>query len=194
MKKVQDVSVGGRNFFLDEDAYRRLDDYLIHFRSKLADTATSVSSGQNEEVMSDLESRIAELFIQFTGSSSRVVTLDMVDKVTSQLGMPDGSSEPGACQGPHCQETAQPVKKKIYRDMDERAVAGVCAGLAQYLDIDVVLVRVIAFVSIFAGTAGLWIYLFMWIAVPKAVTPVQKCEMYGLPATAENLRKYAQKK
>ena len=66
-----------------------------------------------------------------------------------------------------------------------------CAGLATYLDIDVVLARVLMLVALVAGTAGFWIYVICWIAIPKAVTATQKCEMYGLPVTAENLAKFA---
>jgi hypothetical protein len=42
-------------------------------------------------------------------------------------------------------------------------------------------------VALLAGTSGFWIYLVLWIAIPKAVTPAQQCEMRGIPATAENM-------
>ncbi|MBR5049780.1 MAG: PspC domain-containing protein [Desulfovibrio sp.] len=83
------------------------------------------------------------------------------------------------------------MRKKIYRDYDNRRIAGVCAGLATYLDIDVVLARVLMLVALVAGTAGFWIYVICWIAIPKAVTATQKCEMNGLPVTAENLAKFS---
>ena len=83
------------------------------------------------------------------------------------------------------------MRKKIYRDYDNRRIAGVCAGLATYLDIDVVLARVLMLVALVAGTAGFWIYVICWIAIPKAVTAIQKCEMNGLPVTAENLARFS---
>ncbi|MBR5724462.1 MAG: PspC domain-containing protein [Bacteroidales bacterium] len=191
MKKVLNISLGNRSFTLEEDAYKRLSDYLDHFRTRLA-TSAGTPYTQNAEVMEDLESRIAELFDLEVGSSGRVVTIDMVDRVTGQLGMPDGTPEnPAAAEA--TPDSDAPVKKKIYRDYDNRRIAGVCAGLATYLDIDVVLARVLMLVAVLAGTAGFWAYVICWIAIPKAVTATQKCEMNGLPVTAENLAKFAAK-
>ena len=90
MKKVVNVSVGGRSFSLDEDAYARLLTYFDHFKARLDRDTQSAK----EEVMADLENRIAELFDQGTGGASyRVVNLALVTKVVEQLGMPDGSME-----------------------------------------------------------------------------------------------------
>lgn len=190
MKKVLNISLANRSFTLEEDAYKRLSDYLEHFRTRLA-ASSGVPYTQSAEVMDDLESRIAELFIQEVGTDGRVVKLDLVDRVTSQLGMPDGAPEsPNAGPSPTYDDDA-PVRKKVYRDYDDRRIAGVCAGLATYLDIDVVLARVLMLVALVAGTAGFWIYVICWIAVPKAVTATQKCEMYGLPVTAENLARFS---
>ena len=176
MKKVLNISLAGRSFAIEEDAYKRLSEYLGHFRTRLAASAT----GENAEVMEDLESRISELFMQELGDESRVVSLSLVERVTGQLGMPDGP-DPA-------------IRKKIYRDYDNKRIAGVCAGLAVYLDIDVVLARVLMLVALVAGTAGFWIYVICWIAIPKAVTPTQKCEMHGVPVTAENIAAYSKKK
>ena len=190
MKKVLNISLGNRSFTLEEDAYKRLSDYLDHFRTRLA-TSAGTPYTQNAEVMEDLESRIAELFDLEVGSSGRVVTIDMVDRVTGQLGMPDGTPEnPATAEAP---DSDAPVRKKIYRDYDNKRIAGVCAGLATYLDIDVVLARVLMLVAVLAGTAGFWAYIICWIAIPKAVTATQKCEMNGVPVTAENLAKFAAK-
>ena len=190
MKKVLNISLGSRSFTLEEDAYKRLSEYLEHFRTRLV-ASSGVPISQNAEVMDDLESRIAELFMQEVGGDGRVVGIDLVERVTSQLGMPDGAPEsPNAGPSPTYDDDA-PVRKKVYRDYDNRRIAGVCAGLATYLDIDVVLARVLMLVALVAGTAGFWIYVICWIAVPKAVTATQKCEMYGLPVTAENLARFS---
>jgi phage shock protein PspC (stress-responsive transcriptional regulator) len=175
---------------LEEDAYKRLSEYLEHFRTRLV-ASSGVPITQNAEVMEDLESRIAELFTQEVGSDGRVVGLDLVERVTRQLGMPDGKPETAPADDWRNSEPKEPVRKKIYRDMENRRIAGVCAGLAAYLDIDVVLTRVLMLVALVAGTAGFWIYIICWIAIPKAVTPTQKCEMNGLEVTAENLAKFA---
>ena len=192
MKKVLNISLGSRSFTLEEDAYKRLSEYLEHFRTRLV-ASSGVPISQNAEVMEDLESRIAELFTQEVGSDGRVVGIDLVERVTRQLGMPDGAPE-GINTDAEPAAGSAPGQKKIYRDYDNRRIAGVCAGLATYLDIDVVLTRVLMLVAFVAGTAGFWIYVICWIAIPKALTPAQKCEMYGLPVTAENLAKFATNK
>jgi len=182
MKRVTNACIGGRNFTLNDDAYNRLDAYLRHFRARL-----TVPENQKGEVMDDIESRISELFYQEVGESSRVVTLPMVEHVVSTLGMPDGSAETGYSYSTAFSEDKVP--KKLYRDMDNKGIAGVCAGLAQYFDIDVTIIRIIMLVTLFTG-AGFWIYLIFWIAVPKAETPAQQCEMRGIPATAENMARF----
>ena len=184
MKKVINAGIGGRSFVIDEDAYKRLESYLTHFRARL--------QGAEDEVMNDLESRISELFQAEIGTSSQVVTLEMVQRVTAQLGMPDGSYETASDGPAEAPELTAP--KKFYRDPDGKNLTGVCSGIALYFDIDVVLVRILFLVLLFAGTGGFWIYLIVWLVAPLADTPAKKCEMRGIPATAENMSKFNQKK
>ena len=183
MKRVTNACIGGRNFTLNDDAYNRLDAYLRHFRGKL-----TVPEAQKGEVMDEIEGRISDLFYAEVGETSRVVTLEMVEKVVSTLGMPDGSPESGYAYSSAFPEDKVP--KKLYRDMDGKGVAGVCSGLAYYFDIDVTIIRIIMLVALLAGTSGFWIYLVLWIAIPKAETPAQQCEMRGIPATAENMARF----
>ena len=191
MKKIVNAGIGGKSFTLDEDAYARLESYLEAFRGKLKDVPAT-------EVMDDLESRISELFSAKVGASSRVVDIKLVEEVISQLGMPDGSPIPGgnssgAYSNQNPDKAAQPPHK-LYRDPMDARVAGVCSGLAQYFDVDVTLIRVLMLVAIFAATAGFWVYIVLWIVVPKASTAAQQCEMRGITPSAENLAKYSPKK
>lgn len=190
MKKTVNAGIGGRSFTLDEDAYARLETYLDAFKARLKDVPVT-------EVMDDLESRIAELFVQRVGSGSRVVDMNLVEEVIGQLGMPDGSAVPGA--KPAGASKASGIKvdetpRKIYRDPYDARVAGVCSGLSLYFDIDITLVRILMLVAIFAGTAGFWIYIVLWIVVPKAETPAQQCELRGLTPSVENMAKFNRKK
>lgn len=188
MKKVTNACIGGRSFTLDEDAYGRLSAYLEHFRARL-----TVPELQKGEVMDEIEGRIAELFYQEVGDGARVVSLSLVEKVISTLGMPDGSAETGFTGASFSSKSAQSgnVPKKLYRDKDEKRLGGVCAGLSWYFDVDVTLIRVLMLVALICGTAGFWVYLILWIAVPAADTPARKCEMQGIPATAENMARFA---
>ena len=186
MKKVSNVSLGGRSFTIDEDALKRLEEYLEHFRAKL-----STPLSQQGEVMDEIEGRIAELFYREVGDSGRVVNINLVENVASALGMPDGSAESGYYSA--AQQETQDKRKKMYRDPDEKRIAGVCSGLSYYLDIDVTLVRVLMLVALIAGLSGFWIYLILWIALPEALSPAEKCEMRGIPASAENMRRFSNK-
>ena len=181
MKKVVNACLGGRNYTLEEDAFERLGRYLEHFKLRL-----TVPESQKAEVMEEIEGRMAELFTQEVGTSGRVVSLEMVNRVAATLGMPDGSSEDGFGGGTAAPQSA----RKLYRDADEKKIAGVCSGLALYLDVDVTLVRIFMLAALIFGTAGFWVYVILWIVVPLADTPAKKCELRGIAPTAENMSRF----
>ena len=199
MKKVINIGLGGRNFTIDEDAYERLQAYLEHFRSKLVGGSRpgtgSMTPDQAKEVMDDLEMRIADLFEQEINGPSRVVGIDLVTRVAAQLGMPDGSSEETSGPSSFAGTTPEGEKppKKFYRNPDDKVIAGVCSGIAAYLNIDVVIIRILMVVLLLSASAGFWLYIIIWIAAPKAETAAQKCEMFGLPVTAGNMARFAKK-
>ncbi|MCI1779054.1 MAG: PspC domain-containing protein [Bacteroidales bacterium] len=195
MKKVVNVGIGGKSFAIDEDAYRRMNDYLEKFKS------CTKMGVQTKEVMDDLEERIAELFSAKIDTFKDVVDLKLVTEVIAQLGMPDGSSyqfddssnyRSGNYDDSFEYKEIHP-EHKLFRDPDDKAIGGVCSGLAAYLNIDVTLIRVIFVVLMLAGSTGLWIYIILWIVMPLAQTPAQKCEMHGIPVTAENMRRFSRK-
>lgn len=189
MKKVVNVGIGGRSFTIDDDAFQKLDAYLNKFRTK------TDMGYQTKEVMDELEMRIAELFEQELGSRTEVVNLAIVNKVISQLGMPDGSADDGNFYyGNNTNNYTGKAPKRFYRDPDNNIIGGVCSGLAAYFNIDIVLVRIIFVVCIFFGSVGFWAYIIFWIVAPKALTAAQKCEMRGWPVTAENMSKFSQRK
>ena len=197
MKKVMNASIGGAGFLLDEDAFLRLQAYLQAFRERLAAGSGQVGY-QAGEVMDDLEARIAELFRSEVGVSSRVVDLELTNKVIAQLGMPDGGSFTDGAgsakqegKGPRPFWEKGELPRKLYRDPCDRMIAGVCSGLAQYFGLDTALIRVIMLVLLVTGTAGFWIYIILWIIAPKAETAAQQCEMHGLPVTAENMARFS---
>lgn len=190
MKKVLTAGIGGRSFVIDEDAYDELDRYLARFRSK-------VQMGlYNNEVMSDIEDRIADLFTEMLTGKGSVVTLEMVRAVTARLGMPDGEadysgSETGYVNG--MEDCNMGTTKKFFRDPDDKKLGGVCSGIAAYFDIDVLLVRILFVIFLFLGSSGFWIYVIFWLVAPLARTAAQKCEMRGWPVTVENMRKFSGK-
>lgn len=211
MKKVVNANIGGRGFLTDEDAYNLIYRYLSDFQ-----VALSSPEEQKGEIMEELEGRMAELFFAETGVGNRVVDIALARKVVAQLGMPDGSPVPdysgegagegaGAGEGTGAQrnavgngsdsagETSSSAKAphKFYRDTQDTKIAGVCSGIAIYFNVDVTLVRVLMLAALFAGSAGFWIYVILWAVAPEARTPAQKCELRGIPATAENMSKFS---
>lgn len=203
MKKVISASIGGRCFAFDEDAYSRLSAYLFNYRKCLNNSSMDSPS----EVMLDLENRLAELFEQGTGGVSSVsVNIDLVNSTVSKLGMPDGSEEP-AFQDSRNQASSEPSRSerdhgseysenrrkesnRLFRDIDRKSIGGVCAGLAALLDIDITIVRVLFVLALVLGGCGLIIYIVLWIVIPAAETPEDKCAMRGLPPTRENLDRF----
>ena len=184
MKKTLNIGIGGKSFIIDEDAHARLQSYLDTFRSRLTDE-------QGSEVMNDIEARIAELLLSNLGSGQQSVSLALVNRITAQLGMPDGKPEFETDIETYKEETtmSNPVKK-LYLDVEDRKIGGVCSGLAAYFDIDVTLIRILFLAAFFCGGFGFWLYIIIWIVAPKALTPAQKCELRGWEANAENMAKF----
>jgi phage shock protein PspC (stress-responsive transcriptional regulator) len=185
MKKVMNVGIGGLGFVIDEDAYYRLNNYLNRFKSGLG------SQKESQEVMSDVEQRIAELFREELRYKEEVVSLALVEKVIARLGFPDGIE--------HTEEFTfdqgyiRP-RKRLLRNPDDKMLGGVCSGLAAYFNTDTALWRIIFVVAIILPVPSVIAYIVLWIAVPFAQTAAEKLEMRGIPVTAENLRKAAQGK
>lgn len=190
MKKTVNVAIGGCSFIIDEDAYNVIENYLDRFKAAIGTESSS------KDVMEELESRIADL-LKGKLAGREVVSSDMAEAVIGQLGYPEGykpqeeNSNPqdnGSSTGTN---TEKPVRK-LFRDPDDKKIAGVCSGLALFLGIDVVLVRILFLIALICGSAGFWIYVIVWIAAPVANTAAEKCELRGIPATAENIRKFTE--
>lgn len=198
MKKTINVAIGGCSFTIDEDAYNALNDYLERFKAALDSTSSSA------EVLDELEGRIADMLKGKLGGR-QVVDLDMTRTVIGQLGYPEGykaTDDQGhgseANHGPRKDEyhysgtDGERPARKLFRDPDGKKIAGVCSGIALFLGIDVTLIRVIFLVAFICGSAGFWIYLVIWIAAPEARTAAEKCELRGIPANAENIRRFTE--
>lgn len=188
MKKIVEAGVGGRSFSFEEDACNRLQAYIDEFRRRVD------MGNMTSEVMDDVESRIGELLSAKVYTSKEVITLPMVEDIISQLGMPDQNGDEAREETKEEKNMNSTANKKFYRDSDNKFIGGVCSGLAIYFNIDTMLIRIIFLVLLIAGTAGFWAYLILWFVAPLAKTSAQKCELRGLPVTAENMAKYPSSK
>lgn len=57
--------------------------------------------------------------------------------------------------------------RKLTRSTTDRRIAGVCGGLANYLTVDPVVLRVIFLISLVFGGLGFWAYLVIWLIAPE---------------------------
>lgn len=180
MKKNFNVNIAGVIFHMDEDAYEKLAFYLENLRRHFAHTEGK------EEILSDIESRIAEMLQAKLTDEKEVVAIEDIEGIISVLGQPSDWEESG--------NTTEHDKghraKRLYRDGDNKAIAGVCSGLAAYFNIDVVWLRVLFIVVTLAGFGiGIIAYLLLWLFAPEARTTAEKLEMKGEKVTISNIEK-----
>ena len=71
--------------------------------------------------------------------------------------------------------------KKLQRDTQHRVIGGVCSGLANYFDIDAVLVRLLFVVAFLVFGTGFWVYLIMWIVIPASRTAYKQADYVVTP-------------
>lgn len=184
MKKTINVAIGGCSFTIDEDAYSRLEEYLDSFSAGLDSTSGSKTAAD------ELEIRIADLLKEKLGKRE-VVDLGIVNAVLNQTGPVSTERKEREERSEYYDENRERVRK-FFRDRDGKKIAGVCSGLALYLNIDATIIRIIFLVAFICGAAGFWIYLVLWIVAPEARTAAEKCELRGIPATAENIRRFSE--
>lgn len=196
MKKTLSVNLGGSVYHIDEDAYQELMDYLQDVKSHLG------NDGSSAEVLIDIEQRISELFGEWMKGRREVITAGDVQKVISILGRPEqfDTNEDKATEEAEPEKAAPKSEKwsdernntgyrKLYRDIDNARLGGVCAGFAAYLNVSVVLIRLIwVCLILFYGT-GFLFYFLCWIIIPEARTAAQRLEMVGEDVTIDNIEK-----
>ncbi|HHM21502.1 MAG TPA: PspC domain-containing protein [Bacteroidetes bacterium] len=190
MNKISNINLGGFPFTIDEDAYEALDRYLKaihhHFRH---------SEGY-EEITTDIETRMAELF-QEKLEGRPIITLPDVKNVIGIMGTPEdfGAADPfeeetksTAGKGPG--KFRIKTGKRLFRDPEHQAIAGVCSGIAAYFGIrDPLWVRLAFIFFVFTGGFAIVVYLVLWAVVPKAETASDRLAMRGEPANVENISK-----
>lgn len=183
MNKTVNINLGGFFFHIDEDAYQKLNRYFDAIRA-------SLSSEGRDEIMSDIEGRISELFSEKISSNKQVLSLSDVDDVIAIMGQPEDYKieEEGNTQNYTSSNTSK--NKKLYRDGDSKIIAGVCSGLGHYFGVDAVWIRVALILLVFAGFGtGIIAYIILWAVTPEALTTSEKLEMKGEPINISNIEK-----
>jgi len=186
MNRIITANINSFVFQIDEMAYENLKTYLNSIRQKVG----------NEEVVSDIENRIAELFDYKLKNGRQAIFIEDVKDIIEQIGNPEQFGNDDGKDESHQEHssTARPEPRRkgyrrLYRNDDDKVIGGVCSGIAAYFDIDPLIPRIIFAVSFFFFGSGLLLYLFLMVVLPKALTPAEKLEMRGEPVDFKNLSK-----
>lgn len=196
MDKTISISLGGFSFIVDDRAYLKLKSYLDEIRHSLQGMEGT------DDIIADVETRIAELFKEKLGARE-VVNENDVEHIIQIMGRPEQyideeeSETKNTYDRSHYknQATGERVKKKLYRDPNDKIIAGVLSGLAHYLGIETWITRVLWIVLFFADSVISFTtftvvgYIILWIVLPKAETASQKYEMYGQAGDFETIKK-----
>lgn len=187
MNKTVNINIGGLFFNVDENAFQKLSRYLDAIKRSLSN-----SSGQ-DEIMKDIEMRIAELLEEKQKSDKHVVSLKDVDEVVQVMGQPedyridDEGEEPRKTT--YTSSTSR-TSKKLFRDKEKGMIAGVCTGLGHYFGVDAVWVKIIFLLfALLSFGYFLIVYFILWVVTPEAITTSEKLEMTGEPVTISNIEK-----
>ncbi len=184
MKKTVTINISGIIFHIDDDAYEKLSRYMNTIKSHFTD------SDGREEIIGDIESRIAEILQGKMIENKQVITIEDIDDIISLMGEPsefDGSAETRPEYEYRDYEKRR--QKRLYRDPDNKMIGGVASGLAAYFNTDPVWFRLIFVVSLFISGIGFIAYIIFWIVVPEAITTAEKLEMRGEPVNISNIEK-----
>lgn len=183
MKKTHNVNIGNSIVHIEEDAYEMLTVYLNEVKNHFS------KSADDFEIVTDIENRIAEMLAEILATQQKqVISIEDVESVVNQMGSVKDFETLEEDEGLQIPSGQYDPIRKLYRDTDKAVVAGVCSGLAHYLEIQTRWVRLFMFLSIFLFGAGLLVYIIFWIMVPKAKTRIEKMEMRG---EETNLRGFA---
>lgn len=183
MKKTLSINIAGLVFNIDEDAYEIIKNYLGSIEARYQNEV-----GKNE-IIDDIENRIAEELEKLRTPHKEAIVQADVEKVIAILGrVEDFESDTHTIGNESSTPKGEPVSnKRLYRNPDDTMIAGVASGLAIYFGIDVVIVRLLFVICIFAGGFSVPLYIILWIITPKAITPAQKANMRGESLTLKKI-------
>jgi phage shock protein PspC (stress-responsive transcriptional regulator) len=196
MKKTISINIAGLVFNIEEDGYLVLKKYLDEIKALF-----SSEEGVNE-MLEDIESRIAELFHEKLNDSKQVITEADVAEVKEVMGQPtdykvddgedgDDREEDEIHQKLDSEETySEKANKRLYRDEENATIGGVCAGLGHYAGVDPVVIRILFVLMVILGGSGILVYIILWVVIPEAKTTAQKLQMRGQPVNLDNIKEY----
>lgn len=176
MNEVTRIHLGRQPFTASIDAHKTLKAYIEAIQRQVDD----------KDVIEEVELRMAELLTERGITGDKVILEKDVDYLKQQLGSPKDFGENG--DDANDEPSKQPGGKRLFRDTDTAIVAGVASGLAAYLGIDGVIIRLLFVIATVTGGWGLLIYIVLWLLVPPAKTGSDRLRMRGESVTLNNLK------
>ena len=181
MNKTITANIGGFAFNIDEQAYQNLLNYL-----KTIELAYGNQEG-GDEIIADIEARIAELFSEKLNDAKQIITNADVEEVILIMGKPEQYESEEESNFNNTASNSTRKNRKFYRDTEEGILGGVCSGFSHYLGWDPLWLRAIFIALVLLGFAGIPIYILLWVLIPEAKTRAEKLHMRGEQINVENI-------
>src|ERR1044071_7426638 len=177
MKKIININLSGRVIPIEDSAYEKLQAYIESLRKYF------VNEEGRDEIINDIEGRIAELMSEKVRKGADCITDEDVNEIANSMGRPEDfegeevreqtftSSTTTSASSSQQQKTyteAPPKQKRgLYRDTSDKFIGGVCSGIAAYLNVDPAIVRILFAIITFGGFGlGFLAYIILWIVLP----------------------------
>lgn len=173
MKKVININFQGRVIPIEESAYDILKQYVDSLRKFFA------NEEGRDEIINDIEGRIAELFGESLKKGATCITEDTVNGIIASMGRPEDfegeeanvksqlGGEGKQSQGSYQYSANDAPRGRLYRDDNDKLLGGVCSGVANYLRLDPTIVRLVLALIAFLGGSGILLYILLWIILPS---------------------------
>ena len=186
MNKTININLGGFFFHIDETAYQKLKRYLESISRSLSDDP----QGKNE-IIADIEARISELLSEKITDARQVVNEGDIEDIIRIMGQPEdyAEAEESYDQSSYSYQRNSSSGKKLFRDGDDKFLGGVASGIAHYLDIDTIWIRLGLLALFIFGGFGVLLYIILWILLPEAKTTAEKLQMQGEPVNIDNIER-----
>jgi phage shock protein PspC (stress-responsive transcriptional regulator)/CHASE3 domain sensor protein len=175
MKKIININLSGRVIPIEDSAYEKLQEYIESLRRYFA------NEEGRDEIINDIESRIAELMSEKVRKGADSITDADVNEIANSMGRPEdfegeevkeqsyasSASASASSQQSAQSQTVPKQKRRLYRDISDKFIGGVCSGIASYLNVDPAIVRILFAIITFGGFGlGILAYIIMWIVLP----------------------------
>ncbi len=191
MKKTFTINLGGMPFIIDEDAYAALHRYLEAIKQSFRNV------DEANEIIQDIEARLAELFSEYLKNRAQVIGVQDVESAIGAMGQPadiagaDTETTDEQKSAYETSKTTKGIKRKLFRNPDDKVLGGVLSGVSMYLGIeDSIWLRLIFVALFFLGLGStFFIYIILWVIVPVAKTTSEKLQMRGEPVNLDSIQK-----